>query len=99
MLIKRLSKFDTKNGYILDGIPQNKNQADLMRLCNIIPDIIVNLQCNSKILQKRINKNNEKLGSMKNVMKLRETNIHDNLPDIIGYYMHCYNNIININAE
>ncbi len=59
LIEKRLSLADCKkNGWILDGMPANKNQAELMNRKGIVPTAVFLLALKELDIKKRVMKTN-----------------------------------------
>ena len=55
LIIKRTQFYDcVKNGWVLDGLPQNKHQAELLNRRGVIPTEVFSLNLSEMEIKKKV---------------------------------------------
>jgi len=54
LIEKRISLYDCNRGWILDGLPLNKKQAELLNKKGIVPTLVISLRMNDIDVKRRV---------------------------------------------
>ena len=103
LLSKRIQMQDcVEKGYVLDGYPCTREQAELLTERGIIPDVVFSMELTRKEVLDRCKKNDklkEKFGYDNRILHERLDVNDEDLPYTEGYYTSNFNNVKVLNPK
>lgn len=101
LVYKRIQFYDCQNnGWVLDGLPQNKRQAELLNRKGIVPTAVFSLNLTDMDIKKKILKAGSKEYEFDlEVVHERLEKNKKPLAEIEFYYESKYNNLMVLNAS
>jgi len=94
LIEKRSGMSDCSRGWILDGLPLNKRQCELLNKKGIVPTLLLSLKMTELDIKKRVQKINEpEYDYYSEVVHDRLEATRKSLIEIEIYYTNKYNNV------